>query len=46
MNQMSLTPARTIGESLELVPIPVVNKCKEAYVVLEAELQLCSHFCQ
>ena len=28
MSQMSVTPARTISESLELVHVPIVEKCK------------------
>ncbi len=39
---MSLTPARTISESLELLPIPVVDKCKTVYEKIEEELRLIS----
>ena len=40
MNQMSLTPARTITESLELLP----NKCKAVYEKIEEEVRLQSMY--
>ena len=35
----SLTPIRTISESIELVRVPVVNKCDSCYSAVQASLE-------
>ena len=38
VNQASLTPARTISESIELVPVEVVSQCSSQYADIQTAL--------
>lgn len=38
MNQASLTPSRTISESIELTSVPVVKQCNSQYSCVQSAL--------
>ena len=45
MNQSSLTPARTISESIELTCVPVVKQCDSRYTKVHAALEQKAMYC-
>lgn len=45
LNQSSLTPARTISESIELTCVPVVKQCDSRYTAVQASLEEKAMYC-
>ena len=45
LNQSSLTPARTISESIELTYVPVVEECDSRYTAVQASLEEKAMYC-
>ena len=45
LNQSSLTPSRTISESIELTCVPVVKQCDSQYTAVQASLEEKDMYC-